>query len=280
MPGQVLGDRYEVEQQLGKQSGRWTLLARDLTTAAPVILKILCIDDEMLDADLTLFQREVETLQTLDHPNVPRYLGYFEMELPKSGKALALIQSYLEGSSLQVYLNQGRRFDQAEAQQIARSILQTLIYIHDREPSILHRDLKPSNILLGGSPATPTEGAICLVDFGSVRFSRPSEFAADSMSAFTTLAAVGTAGYMPPEQLGRRSVKASDLYGLGVALTVALTGLSPAQMPHDGLQIAVAEVVQNCSPEFVQWLIQMTEPDLSNRFVRAKIALAALEAIR
>ena len=57
MPGQILGDRYQVEQQLGKQSGRWTLLAQDLMTQAPVILKILCIDDEMREADLTLFQR-------------------------------------------------------------------------------------------------------------------------------------------------------------------------------------------------------------------------------
>ncbi len=276
MPGQVLGDRYEVEQQLGKQSGRWTLLARDLTTQAPVILKILCIDDEMLNSDLTLFQREVKTLQKLDDPSLPHYLGYFEMELPKSGKALVLIQSYLEGNSLQSYLDQGRRFDQAETKQIAQSLLKTLIYIHEHQPTILHRDIKPRNILLAGRPEAPTQGQICLVDFGSVRLTRSSEAAAE----FTTMSVVGTDGYMPPEQIGRRAVKASDLYGLGVSLVAALTGLPPARLPHDGLQISVAEAVQNCSPEFVQWLTQMTEPELSQRFDQAKTALAALAAIR
>ena len=275
MPGQILGDRYQVEQQLGKQSGRWTLLAQDLMTQAPVILKILCIDDEMREADLTLFQREVETLQTLTHPNIPRYLGYFEVALPKSGKALVLIQNYLQGSSLQTYLDQGRRFDQREVQQIAAQILPTLIYIHSQNPPILHRDIKPSNILLTGSPTAPTQAQICLIDFGSVRLATSSEFTA----ALTTQVVVGTDGYMPPEQMGRRAVKASDLYGLAVSLVVALTGMPPSQLPHQGLRILVEQAVKTCSPEFVQWLTQMTEPELHRRFDQAQTALAALGAI-
>jgi len=275
MPGQLLGDRYQVEKQLGKQSGRWTLLAQDLVTQNPVILKILCIDDESTETALTLFQREVEILQMLEHPNIPRYLGYFEVELPKSGKALVLIQNYLVGQSLQTYLNQGRRFDQPEVKQIAQSILKTLIYIHEQNPPILHRDIKPSNILLTGSPTEPTQGQICLIDFGSVRLA-----ANELTAAFTTTqVVVGTDGYMPPEQLGRRAVKASDLYGLGISLVVALTGLPPEHLPRHGLRIGVAAAITTCSPEFVQWLSQMTEPELPRRFDQAQTALAALEAI-
>ncbi len=268
MPGQILGDRYEVEQQLGKKSGRWTLLARDLTTQDPVILKILCIDDEMLADDLKLFQREVETLQTLDYPATPKYLGYFEIELPKAGRALALIQSYMEGTSLQTYLQQGRVFNQAEARHIAASGLQILNYLHRHEPAIVHRDIKPSNILLAGAATDPTAGQMYLIDFGSVRRSVPSEF--------TTMTLVGTDGYMPPEQLGRRAVKASDLYSLGVTLIAALSGISPAQMPRqDSIRIDVEQTVR-CSPEFTEWLKQMTEPELQTRFGSAEAALAAL----
>jgi serine/threonine protein kinase len=268
MPGQILGDRYEVEQQLGKKSGRWTLLARDLTTQDPVILKILCIDDEMLADDLKLFQREVETLQTLDYPATPKYLGYFEIELPKAGKALALIQSYMEGTSLQTYLQQGRVFHPTEVRQIAASGLHILDYLHHHEPAIVHRDIKPSNILLTGPATDPTAGQVYLIDFGSVRLSIPSEF--------TTMTLVGTDGYMPPEQLGRRAVKASDLYSFGVTLLAALSGMLPAQMPRqDGVRIDVEKTVR-CGPEFTEWLKQMTEPELQERFGSAKAALAAL----
>lgn len=270
MPGQILGDRYQVEQQLGKQSGRWTLLARDLVTQEPVILKILCIDNEMLPDDLKLFQREVETLQTLDHPTTPKYLGYFEIDLPKSGKALALIQSYMQGNSLQAYLEQGRIFSEPETHQIAESVLNTLIYLHEHQPSIVHRDIKPSNILLAGPPEHPATGQIYLIDFGSVRLARSNEF--------TTITVVGTDGYMPPEQVGRRAIKASDLYSLGMTLVAALTGSPPQQLPRQNAQIWVSQVAA-CSDGFSDWLQQMIEPELSKRFSSAQTALAALQQL-
>jgi eukaryotic-like serine/threonine-protein kinase len=276
MPGQILGDRYEVEQQLGKKSGRWTLLARDLVTQDPVILKVLCIDDEVLADDLTRFKREVETLQSLHYPGTPRYLGYFEMDLPKSGKALTLIQSYMAGTALQTYLEQGRTFDPAEVQQIGISVLETLVHLHDHQPSIVHRDIKPSNLLLTGMAEHPADGQIYLIDFGSVRFLASSEFTA---TTFTTTSIAGSDGYMPPEQMGRRAVKASDLYSLGVTLITALTGTPATGLPREGLQIVVEQVV-SCDPAFIRWLQQMTEPELEQRFDSAQTALAELRRLR
>ncbi|MCU0523452.1 MAG: serine/threonine protein kinase [Elainella sp. Prado103] len=272
MPGQLLGDRYEVEKQLGKQSGRWTLLARDLVTQDPVILKVLCIDEEMLADDLMLFQREIETLQTLEHPDTPKYLGYFEIELPKAGKAIVLLQSYIAGQSLQTYLAEGRVFSEPEARQIAGAILPILTYLHNHQPAIIHRDIKPSNILLTGSPDQPTAGQICLIDFGSVRLS--TTLPMDQ----TTTTIVGSDGYIPPEQIGRRAVNASDLYGLGVTLISSLTGLPATQLPRQGIQIDVRRSV-DCSPAFTQWLCQMTDVELYRRFSTAEAALEALLAL-
>lgn len=270
MPGQILGDRYEVEKQLGKQSGRWTLLARDLVTQDPVILKILCVDDEIQLDDLKLFQREIETLQTLDHPATPKYLGYFEIELPKAGKAMALIQSYMEGCSLHTYLENGRIFNELEVRQIAEAVLNILIYLHHHQPAIIHRDIKPSNILLDGIPEQPTAGQIYLIDFGSVRLSIPSEV--------TTFAVVGSEGYMPPEQVGRRAVRASDLYSLGITLLRAFSGLPVSAFPRQGVRIEIPKMVSG-RPAFCQWLQKMTEPELKDRFETAEAALEALMAI-
>jgi serine/threonine protein kinase len=100
MAGQILGDRYEVERQIGKQTGRWTLLARDLKTQERVVIKLLFLDDALEWDDLKLFEREVEILKALSHPSIPRYLGFFEHQLPND-KALALIQTYVPGKSLE-----------------------------------------------------------------------------------------------------------------------------------------------------------------------------------
>lgn len=266
MSGQILGDRYEVEQQLGKKSGRWTLLARDLMTHEPVILKVVFIDENLGPDDLKLFTREADALQVLAHPATPRYLGYFEIDLPRGGKALALIQSYLPGTSLDQYLKAERTLSEAEAKQVARKALEILQYLHAQQPPIVHRDIKPSNVLLSddaGAIATQ----VSLVDFGSVK----SLASADG----TTFSIVGTEGYVAPEQIGRRAMTASDLYSLGMTLVVGMTGIEPMNLPHRGLCINLDQCLQ-CSPDFATWLKQMTEPDVTQRFRTADAALAAL----
>lgn len=268
MSGQILGDRYEVERQLGKKSGRWTLLARDLMTETPVILKILFIDENLEPDDLKLFKREVETLQALDHPATPKYLGYFEIDLPRDGKALALIQSYIEGTSLQTYLQHNRTLTEAEAKQVARAVLEILMYLHNHTPPIVHRDIKPSNVLLSSQEEQLTT-QVCLVDFGSVKSLAPAEG--------TTFSLVGTDGFMPPEQLGRRAVTASDLYSLGVTLLAGMTGIQPKDMPRRGFRVEVEKFL-TASPEFAAWLKQMVEPDLAQRYKFAQDALQALIA--
>jgi eukaryotic-like serine/threonine-protein kinase len=293
MPGQILDERYEVEQQLGRQSGRWTLLAKDLVTEELVILKVLCVDDELLPGELSLFEREMATLQSLNHPATPKYLGYFELELPKSGKALTSVQSYIAGRSLKSYLEQGRIFTQTEVQQIAASILQILGDIHSHEPAIIHRDIKPSNILLAdelladklladepsspeqSSPEQPRSRAVYLIDFGTVRLTPSS-----STGEFTSMTVIGTDGYTPPEQLGRRAVRASDLYSLGMTLITALTGQPPDQLPRRfDSQIDLPQALPTCSPALITWLTRLTEPELQQRFDSAQSALAALAEI-
>jgi eukaryotic-like serine/threonine-protein kinase len=266
MPGQILGDRYEIEQQLGKKAGRWTLLARDLVTETPVILKLLFIDDETQQDDVKLFKREIDALQTLSHPATPQYLGYFEIDLPLDGRALALIQTYIQGKSLERHLQDGRRLTELEAKQIAQTALEILRYLHEHNPPIVHRDIKPSNLVLAEQP-DQIASHVCLVDFGSVK-----SFSSGDMTTFTL---VGTDGYRPPEQLGRRAVRASDLYSLGVTLITGITGVEASALPRRRLRIEVDDLL-NVSPAFADWLKTITEPELDKRFKTAQDALEAL----
>jgi serine/threonine protein kinase len=269
MAGQILGDRYEVQQQLGKKSGRWTLLARDLTNESLVILKLVFLDDELRPDDLKLFKREAEALKSLTHPSTPEYLGNFEISLPDDNKALALVQSYIQGKSLEHYMKEGRSFTEREAANIGKEVLKILDYLHNREPPVIHRDIKPSNILLV-TQSGRSKIQVFLVDFGSVK--------SFSASENTSLTLVGTRGYMPPEQVGGRTVKASDIYGLGVALIACITGKEPADIPTRGMRLEF-ESITDLSPEFTDWLKRMAHPALDRRFNTADEALSALRSI-
>jgi serine/threonine protein kinase len=260
MAGQILSDRYQVEQQIGKQTGRWTLLARDLQTQQQVVIKLLFLDEQLDPDDLKLFEREVEILKSLSHPSIPRYLGYFEHILPDT-KALALIQTYVDGKSLELCLQQGRLFNQTEVTQLAKALLHILIYLHGCQPSIIHRDIKPSNILLANRQ-------LYLVDFGSVK-----RVSGNDTTGFTV---VGTYGYMPPEQFSGRSIAASDLYSLGATLLALLTGTHPSSLPRTGSKIDFAKVA-NITPDFADWLSWLYEPNLDRRVKSAQEALQGLE---
>ncbi len=240
---------YKVQQQLGKKAGRRTLLAHNLQTQELVIIKLLSFSGEFEWDDLKLFEREAETLKSLSHPYIPRYLDYFEVNLPNT-KGFALVQSYIPAQTLEQYLQAGRTFTEAEIKQIAKAILEILIYLHGLHPPVIHRDIKPSNILLGERSGNSV-GQVSLVDFGSVQTVLASEG--------STRTVVGTYGYMPPEQFGGRTVPASDLYSLGATLIYLATGIQPADLPQKDFRMQF-EQVANLSPNFINWLRWLIEP--------------------
>ncbi|BAU65160.1 Serine/Threonine protein kinase [Stanieria sp. NIES-3757] len=262
----VLRDRYFIQQQLGKRGGRETFLAQDRITQELVVIKLLKFSLDFEWEHLKLFEREAQTLQNISHPAIPKYLDYFEIDLPNC-KGFALVQSYIQAQSLAEQIKTGINFSESEIEQIAIKILEILIYLHNRKPPIIHRDLKPSNILLTNSFEEHI-GKIYLVDFGSVQ-----NVVAREGGSITI---VGTYGYMPPEQFGDRCVPASDLYSLGATLIYLITGIQPADLPQQEGKIQF-ETGVNLSQELTAWLRKMTEPSLDKRFHSAQLALQELK---
>ncbi|AFZ27730.1 serine/threonine protein kinase [Cylindrospermum stagnale PCC 7417] len=266
MIDKILGNRYEIQQELGKKAGRRTLLARDLVTNELVVIKLLSFTNDFEWDSLKLFEREANTLKSLSHPFIPHYLDYFEVNLPTI-KGFALVQTYIPAQTLEQYLQAGRTFTEAELREIASSVLSILIYLHGLNPPVIHRDIKPSNILLGDRSGNSV-GQVYLVDFGSVQTAKTAEVG--------TRTVVGTYGYMPPEQFGGRTVNASDLYGLGTTLIYLVTGTHPADLPQKDLRIQF-EQAAHCSSRLTTWLRWMTEPSLEKRLSSADKALEALD---
>jgi len=260
--GEILQERYQLQQQLSDNPVRETWLAVDLTTEELVVVKLLLFGGQNHWQNLKLFEREAKVLQNLQHPAIPRYRDYFAIDDQKLWSGL--VQDYIPGSSLLELLSRGRKFTEEEVRSLAVSLLNILIYLHELNPPVLHRDIKPSNIIFGENEQ------VYLVDFGAVQDR--------SFSDGKSFTVVGTYGYTPLEQFAGQTVPASDLYALGATLIHLLTGTQPAELLKQNLRLEFrARLNANLSAYFVQWLELLVEPQLDQRFTSARQAIAALE---
>ncbi|NES82454.1 MAG: serine/threonine protein kinase [Moorea sp. SIO2B7] len=259
---QIFNERYQLKRKLAENVGRQTWQAEDLQSQPTelVVLKFLPFGGQMQWNDLKLFEREAEVLKHLEHPRIPKYRDYFNID--DRTLWFCLVQEYIPGSSLKELSERGKIFTESEIVKIAEQVLEILIHLHELNPRVLHRDIKPSNLILNEN------NQIYLIDFGAVQNRTATEGA-----SFTV---VGTYGYAPMEQFGGRSVPASDLYSLGATLIYLLTGTSPSNLPQENLRIKFADRV-TISKSLVDWISKLTEPAVEKRFSNARQALSALK---
>ncbi|UFP94050.1 serine/threonine protein kinase [Gloeobacter morelensis] len=258
-PGAPVQDRYLLERQLGSTGARQTWLVQNSATGQALTLKALYFGTGMDWQNLTLFEREAQTLKNLDHPRIPRYHEFFQWQQPE-GDYFCLVQDYIPGVSLAEQVHSGKRWSEAQIEQAALEILHTLDYLHSLAPPVIHRDIKPSNVICR------EDGRLYLVDFGSVQ--------AEQVSG-RTVTVVGTYGYMAPEQFGGRAVPGSDLYSLGATLVHLATGMNPADLVDGGFHIRIPEQLP-LSPGLRHWVEKLVDSDLERRFKNACEAISGL----
>ncbi|MFI6032835.1 serine/threonine protein kinase [Streptomyces sp. NPDC051315] len=228
--GEVLDDRYRVNEAFdqGGMGTIWT--ATDLGTGQLVAVKVLRLDaytqGRFTPAErarrrvelLKRFEREGVVLEELKHPGIPRLLhrGYL-------GEEPYLLMEYVEGISLREFLDMRRPFPFDAAVAVAVQVAEALGHAHAN--GVVHRDLKPGNVVIASA-----DGAVKLLDFGIAYLTDPDA------TRYTALGATpGSAGYMAPEQLrGQQDISASvDLYAFGCVLFELLTGERPFEDKPD-----------------------------------------------
>jgi serine/threonine protein kinase len=253
---------YQVDRVLGQNvhGGRVTYLAQDLKAEIPVVVKQFQFAGNTW-GNYDAYQREVDILQQLDHPRIPKYLTSWE-----TTSGFCLVQEYKTGATL---ANVGRKFTIDEVKQIAIDILEVLIYLQQQQPPVVHRDLKPENILID------EQNQVYVIDFGFAR-NNDREVAASSTVK-------GTLGFMPPEQLFNRPLtKAADLYSLGVTLVCLLTGHKSTEIDRlidHNYRLDLRSHLSHLPPNFLAWLIKITDPNPDQRYLDAQDALTALQTI-
>ncbi|HSJ63921.1 MAG TPA: serine/threonine-protein kinase [Gemmatimonadaceae bacterium] len=261
MSSHPIAGRYEVIRPLGQGAFAQTLLARDQQGDRHVALKVLSLRDTAEWKTYELFEREAAVLRTLRHSGIPAMYDTFRAPWNDADSAW-LAMEYIEGTTLAQCIAESRAMDPAAIRRLFMEVLGVLEYLHSRLPPILHRDIKPANIILR------PDGAIALVDFGSVRHvvRRPDE-------AGSTVA--GTYGYMPYEQYMGRASPASDLYSAAATLLHLITGRAPSDwMAEDG-RVQVPDQV-TCGEPLRSILVRLLAPSPADRFQSARETIDAM----
>ncbi|MGA7523390.1 MAG: serine/threonine-protein kinase [Acidobacteriaceae bacterium] len=204
--GQTIGD-YEIVAKLGAGGLGAVYEVRHKISQRREAMKILLPDQSGTAEMVERFRREVQTLATLNHPNIAALHNAFYYD-----NQLVMVMELIHGQTLR-----DRRLRTTvtlpQALDIAAQILRALVYAHAL--GVVHRDIKPSNIMITEA------GEVKLLDFGIAIAGGPGEL---TRAGYL----LGSLSYMSPEQVsGARATSRSDLYSLGVTLYEFLTGQLP-----------------------------------------------------
>ena len=258
----MIANQYLIINKLGQGGSSITYIGIDSKTEQQVAIKALSLFELDDWKKIELFEREAKILQQLDHPAIPKYINYFQID-SEDNLAFYIVQELAPGQSLATLIENGWRPDEATVKEIAEGVLNILVYLQELTPPVIHRDLKPQNIIY-----QPDTSKLFLVDFGAVKDTYNNTMVASTV--------VGTYGYMAPEQFRGGAVLSTDLYGLGCTLLFLLTGQSPAELPQRKLKINFRSVVKIGS-NFADWIEKLIEPNVEYRFQNARDALDVLK---
>ncbi|HEX6819568.1 MAG TPA: Stk1 family PASTA domain-containing Ser/Thr kinase [Ktedonobacterales bacterium] len=269
---EVIGDRYELQEPIGRGGMATIYRAVDFRMGRTVAVKIL---REVYSSDpkfVTRFQREARAASALQHPNIVQVFDYGQ-----SAENYYIVMEFVEGVDLRRYLKRHGILSADRAIEIARDVALGLGAAHRR--GIVHRDVKPQNVLLND------EGMVKLTDFGIA--SMYKDAGAERLT--TTGMTLGTVQYYAPEQAqGEVVTPAADVYALGIVMYEMLTG----RTPFDGdTPVAVAMRHIQDSPEppaalnprippaLDRLIMRCLEKDPRDRFADGDALAAALENV-
>ena len=214
MVGEVLADRYELEELVGTGGMSSVFRAHDRLLDRKVALKILHQQYSGDDDYVERFKREARSVAALSHPNVVTVIDRGEHE-----DRQFIVFEYVEGENLKRLIERRGPAPVPNALELAIQIARGLAFAHQQ--GLIHRDVKPQNVLLNG------DGRAKVTDFGIARSLNVQR----GMTQTGTV--LGTSDYIAPEQAqGQRVDEHTDVYSLGVVVYELLTGEVPFPGEH------------------------------------------------
>src|SRR5438045_616096 len=206
MVGEVLADRYELEELVGTGGMSSVFRAHDRLLDRKVALKILHQQYNDDDEYLERFRREARAVAALSHPNIVTVIDRGDHE----GRQFIVFE-YVAGENLKRLIERRGPAPVTTALELGMQMARALSFAHQQ--GLIHRDVKPQNVLLNGA------GEAKVTDFGIAR-------SLDVQHGMTQTGTVlATSDYIAPEQAqGRHVDEQGDVSSLGGGVFELLTG--------------------------------------------------------
>ncbi len=207
---------YELTLLLGSGGMGEVYRARDVRLGREVAIKIL---PQALSSDpdaLARFEREARTASALNHPHIVTIYDIGEAE-GDSGRLHYMAMELIHGQTLRDRLTSEPRH---ELLRHLADIADGLARAHDA--GVVHRDLKPENVMVS------EDNFAKVVDFGLAKHvPRAGGTSSEHLTAVGS--AVGTVGYMAPEQVrGEHDIDGRvDIFAFGCMLYEAVAKVNP-----------------------------------------------------
>ncbi len=255
---------YRVLKKLGQGGMATVYLANQLSLDRQVSVKIMERETLHDETSMQRFENEARTIARLSHPSI---VGIHEVGRTADGRMYYSMPFLPNGDLAQRDLSR----DEKRIVDLLRTLLSALDYAHTR--GIVHRDVKQENVLFDA------DNRPLLADFG-IALSK-----ADTVRITTAGLAVGSSGYMAPEQARGDAVDGrADLYSVGVLAYELLTGELPYRST-DPLALALMHVqkdIPRLPPAKRHWqpfIDRAMAKAPEQRFDNAKQMLEALDRI-
>src|SRR6516162_7276551 len=203
-----IGDRYELQDQLGEGGMGVVWRALDVRIGSYVAVKLMKDVSDPVAVDF--FSKEWKTLAEISHPNIVDVRDVGLIEENRQTRPF-FVMPLLRGATLaELISNASARLTVARIIEITTQVCRGLQAAHQH--GLIHRDLKPSNIFV------MEDDTAKIIDFGVVHLAGSKSVTGQK----------GTFQYMSPEQAQLKEITpASDLFSLGVILYEALTLRKP-----------------------------------------------------
>lgn len=201
-PGLVLGNRFEVQAELGAGRAGIVFKARDRELNDLVTLKLLRPEVVQDVAQFERLKRAVARARGIRHPNVLSVLDFGEVE-----KIPYIQTEFARGLTLAFMLEQAKALPMVAVVRLARQMAWGLAAAHGQQ--LMHGGLKPENVLVEG------DGTVRLMDFGLGTPPRPGMVGGNPL-------------FLAPEQLeGREPDSRADFYSWAAVVYAAAAGRAP-----------------------------------------------------
>jgi predicted Ser/Thr protein kinase len=253
---EALGAEYRLLNVLGSGGMGVVYLARQQGLERLVAVKVLSPSIAATESR-ERFRREARMAAGLTHPGILPVYAFGE-----AGELPYIVMGYVRSETLADRLQHQKCLPVERARRILADLANALDYAHRH--GVIHRDIKPENILLEDE----SERAL-LMDFGIAK----SNGAAGTLTA--TGVAVGTPGYMSPEQrLGDSIDGRSDIYSLGLVAYEMLAGYAPFAGPNEAFRgreaTPLAKAAPNVPEDLARVIMRCLAQDPNDRWPDAR----------